>query len=82
MPATKSGRESGQEKWREPSADRYPQGTKTVEKFLEALLRVMPFVREVRLAPCACGMLSKAGNFLASQVGWFACVLGAAHNHP
>jgi len=29
-------RESGQEKWREPSADRYPQGIETVEKFFEA----------------------------------------------
>jgi hypothetical protein len=29
----------------------------------------MPFVREARLAPCARGMLSKAGNFLAFQVG-------------
>lgn len=25
--------------------------------------------------------LSKAGNVAAFQVGWFICVLGAAHNH-
>lgn len=66
----------GQEKWRELSADRYLQGTETVEKFFEAIPRVMPFVRKAWLAPCAHGMLSKAGNFLAFQVGWFACVLG------
>ena len=28
----------------------------------------MPFVREARLAPCAHGMLSKAGNFLAFEL--------------
>ena len=27
-------------------------------------------------------MLSKAGNFVVFQVGWFTCVLGAAHHHP
>lgn len=27
-------------------------------------------------------MLSKAGNALAFQAGWFACVLGAAHDRP
>lgn len=28
------------------------------------------------------GMTHPAVNFLASQLGWFACVLGAAHGHP
>lgn len=36
MPATKSSRELGQEKWREPSADRSSLGTEMVEKALAA----------------------------------------------
>jgi hypothetical protein len=27
-------------------------------------------------------MLSKAGDFVSFQAGWFTCVLQAAHNHP
>jgi Protein of unknown function (DUF2878) len=27
-------------------------------------------------------MLSRVGNVLAFQIGWFACVLGAANGHP
>lgn len=50
MPATKSGREAGQEKWTEPSVDRHPLSPETVEKVFEALLWVMLFVREARLA--------------------------------
>lgn len=40
------------------------------------------FVAERQLKPAAPGTVRVVANFVAFQAGWFACVLGAAHDLP